>query len=141
MTVRDADTGEALAVVRARVADTPEERYAGLSDAERLPAGTGMLFVFRSEGRRAFVMRRMAFPLDIVFVGADGRVTTVRHAPVPPPDADEADLVRYTGRAKWVLEVPRGWADRHGVAAGDRVSVTYANRTVSPGNQPFLAHG
>lgn len=123
--------GTELGVVRAHLADTPEERYAGLSPFESLANGSGMLFVFPEEGRQTFVMRRMDFPLDMVFVGSDGRITTLHHAPVPPEGTD--DLERYPGRAQWVLEVPRGWTTAHGVDVGDRIEIDYpANATLTP---------
>jgi uncharacterized membrane protein (UPF0127 family) len=115
--------GETLGVVDARVADTRRERYRGLSGAASLAPGEGMVFVYRTEGTRAFVMREMDFGLDIVFVGGEGRVTAVHHAEAPPPDTPEDELRRYTGRAKWVLEVPHGWTDRRGVDVGDNVTV------------------
>jgi uncharacterized membrane protein (UPF0127 family) len=122
VTVRAAN-GDALGTVDVQVADTADERYTGLSDTEALAADEGMLFVFRTEGERAFVMRDMAFPLDIVFVAADGTITAIHEAPLPAPGTDESDLTRYRGRAKWVLEVNRNWTDRHGVTVGDRVLV------------------
>jgi len=120
VTVTAADAnGTELATVTARVADTGQKRYVGLSETDSLGPDEGMLFVHESEGRHGYVMRDMSFPLDIVFVGSDGRITEIHHAPVPDGDADRT----YSGRAKWVLEVQRGWADRTGVTVGDRVSV------------------
>ena len=121
-TTRDDAT---LATVRARVADTPDERVQGLSGVPSLPNGTGMLFVYSSEAQRTYVMRDMRVPLDMVFVGGDGRITRIFHAPTPPPETDEANLTRYTARAQWVLEVPRGWAAAHDVRAGDRIRIEY----------------
>ena len=118
------ENGTPLATVEVRIADTPTERYRGLSDAEKLPPGEGMLFVFPRGDERAFVMREMDFALDILFVGADRRVNSIRHAPTPPPNA--TDLTRYRGQAKWVLEVPRGWAARHGIEPGDRIRIRAA---------------
>lgn len=115
------ENGTTLTTVEARVADTPTERYRGLSDTEELAAGEGMLFVFPDSGERAFVMREMEYALDIVFVGADRRVNSIRHASVPSPNT--TDLTRYRGRGKWVLEVPRGWAARHGIEPGDSVRI------------------
>ncbi|MFB6219033.1 MAG: DUF192 domain-containing protein [Halobacteriaceae archaeon] len=117
------DGERTLGVVTAEVADTRGERYRGLSGRETLAPDRGMLFVFRTEAERAFVMREMAFGLDIVFVGADGRITAIHHAAPPPPDTPETELRRYTGRAKWVLEVNRGWTTRHNVSVGDRVRI------------------
>lgn len=122
VTVRDAN-GTTLATVRVRLADTDEERRVGLSETASLDRGEGMLFVHDGEGRHTYWMRNMSFPLDIVFVDANGTVTAVRHAAVPPEDAALSELRRYRGRGKWVLEVPRGWANETGVDPGDEVVV------------------
>jgi uncharacterized membrane protein (UPF0127 family) len=111
--------GTELATVDAWVADTFAKRYTGLSDTESLESGQGMLFVFDGEGDRAFVMRDMAFPLDMVFVDAEGTITAIHHAPV---DSD-GDLTQYSGRAKYVLEVPMGYTNRTGVEVGDRMRI------------------
>jgi uncharacterized membrane protein (UPF0127 family) len=124
VTISD-ENGRVSATVEARVADTPRERYRGLSDAERLRNGIGMLFVFEQEAERTFVMRDMDFPLDIIFIGADNRITQIYHAPVPPPNTTEQELTPYRGRAKWVLEVPRGYAERYNISTGDVVDITY----------------
>lgn len=120
VTVTAADAnGTRLATVEVRVADTRAKRYLGLSATEDLPMDEGMLFVHDRVKTHTYVMRGMSFPLDIVFVGPDERVTAVHHAPVPDGDPERS----YSGRAKWVLEVPRGWANRTGLDVGDRVAV------------------
>jgi hypothetical protein len=114
----DGDTGESLATVEVRVADDLVKRYVGLSATDDLAAGEGMLFVHDDAAERAYVMREMAFALDIVFVAPDGTVTTIHEAaPESPP------LTRYRGTGRYVLEVPRGWSERHGVDPGDRIVV------------------
>jgi hypothetical protein len=114
----DGDTGESLATVEVRVADGLVKRYVGLSATDDLAAGEGMLFVHDDAAERAYVMREMAFALDIVFVAPDGTVTTIHEAaPESPP------LTRYRGTGRYVLEVPRGWSERHGVDPGDRIVV------------------
>ncbi|MFB6112257.1 MAG: DUF192 domain-containing protein [Halobacteriaceae archaeon] len=115
-----APNGTVRATVDAMVADSPRERCVGLSDTATLGPNDGMVFVFAETATRTFVMRGMAFPLDMIFVAGNGTITTIHHAPV-----EEPPLTPYEGRAKWVLEVPRGWADRHGVRVGDRLNVTY----------------
>ena len=114
----DGDTGESLATVEARVADGPLKQYVGLSATDELAAGEGMLFVHDESAERAYVMRDMAFPLDIVFVGADGTVTRIHEAEV-----ESRPYTRYEGTGTYVLEVPRGWSDRHGVTPGDRIVI------------------
>jgi len=121
------ENGTELATVEARVADTQAKRYLGLSNTSELETGEGMLFVHDEVGSYGYVMREMAFPLDIVFVGADERVTTIRHASVPEGSYEK----RYRGRGKWVLEVPRGWANSTGVDVGDRIAIPGAAEDAS----------
>jgi hypothetical protein len=111
------------AAVDVRIADSYVERYRGLSGSDPLADGEGMLFVHPEEGEYAYVMRGMGYPLDIVFVGANGTVTRVHHAPLPPPETPNRDLTRYPGRGKYVLEVPYGYTNRTGIRAGDRMVV------------------
>lgn len=113
--------GTRLGQIDARVADTFRKRYTGLSDTSSLAADEGMVFVYDDEATRTFVMREMAFPLDIVFVGANGTITTIHHAPVPPAGTRESDLTPYKGTGKYVLEVNRNWTTEHGVEEGDIV--------------------
>jgi uncharacterized membrane protein (UPF0127 family) len=116
------DDGTDLATVSVAVADSDYERYVGLSETGSLAPGEGMLFVYGEEAPRTFVMRNMSFPLDMVFVGADGEVVTIHRAPVPEETPDE-DLRGYSGRAQFVLEVPRGYTAEVGLDVGDRVVV------------------
>jgi hypothetical protein len=120
VTVRAPD-GTERAAVRVAVADTQIERYEGLSNTTPLDDGEGMLFVHEEESTYAYVMREMNYPLDIVFVGANGTVTTVHHAELPPEGTSGGDLTRYRGHGKYVIEVPYGYTNRTGVTTGDRV--------------------
>ncbi|WP_336360806.1 DUF192 domain-containing protein [Haladaptatus sp. ZSTT2] len=123
VTVTD-ETGQQLGVVTARIADTPAKRYTGLSNTTSMPADEGMLFTYDSEGEHTFVMRDMDFPLDIIFVDANGTITKIYHAPVPPEGTNNSDLTRYPGTGQYILEVNRGWTTDHGVSVGDTVTVT-----------------
>ena len=123
VTVVDAN-GTALGAVEVRVADTYSERYTGLSNTESLGPNEGMLFVHDEEGEYAYVMRDMAFPIDIVFVDADLTITAIHHAPT-----EERPYTRYRGTGKYVLEVPYEWTTDHGVAVGDRVRIEWADGT------------
>jgi uncharacterized membrane protein (UPF0127 family) len=123
VTVRD-ENGTELATVDARVADTFDERYTGLSETESLENGSGMLFVHDEEGTHTYVMRNMDFPIDIVFVDADGRITTIHHARAPRGGENGNDL-KYPGRGKYVLEVPRGYTNATGIDEGDRVEIEF----------------
>jgi uncharacterized membrane protein (UPF0127 family) len=107
--------------VRADVAETAAARERGLSGRPRLAEGRGMLFVYPDHAVRTYWMKGMRFPIDIVWID-EGEVTGIeRDAPVP----QGGDLPLYSSRgpADHVLEVPAGWAGRHGVVRGARVVI------------------
>ncbi|MFB6086175.1 MAG: DUF192 domain-containing protein [Halodesulfurarchaeum sp.] len=108
------DSGTELGQVSGPIADTRSERYTGLSETDSLGPNEGMIFVYEDEATRAFVMRNMSFPLDIIFVGADRRITAIHHAAA---DAEG----HFTARARWVIEVNRGYTAAHNVSVGDEV--------------------
>lgn len=120
VTIEDAN-GTQLATVDVRIADTTAKRRLGLSNTSSLPDGEGMLFVHEEPGEYVYVMRRMDFPLDIVFIEADGTITTIHHAPVP--EEIPGGNGRFPGQGKYVLEVPRGFTNATGVDVGDRVNI------------------
>ena len=123
VTLVDNDTDETLATVSVRVANTRPKRITGLSDTDALGANEGMLFVHDAEDDHAYVMRDMAFPIDIVFVDTAGRITAIHHAELPPERTSNDDLRRYRGRGKYVLEVPYNYTSERGVDVGDRVRI------------------
>jgi uncharacterized membrane protein (UPF0127 family) len=108
------------AVVRAEIAETPAAREHGLSGRARLPEGRGMLFVYGDHAERTYWMKGMRFPIDIVWIDRGKVIGVERDAPVPH---GEAPLYNSGGPADHVLEVPAGWAVRHAVERGDRVTI------------------
>ncbi|WP_418282688.1 DUF192 domain-containing protein [Halorubrum sp. DTA98] len=114
----DADTGERLATVDVRIADSLPKRYVGLSATDELGADEGMLFVHDEPGEYGYVMRDMAFAIDIVFVAADGEITAIHGA-----EPESRPLTTYEGTGKYVLEVPMGWSADNDVTVGDRIRV------------------
>ena len=72
------------------VADTPQERAAGLSGYAGLPEDAGMLFVFPEPRQPSFWMKGMEFALDLIWI-RDGTVVQIRClGPAPAP--------KYAGR-------------------------------------------
>lgn len=102
-------------LVRVEVADDPVERSRGLQDHEPLTPGQGMLFVFDGAAPRTFAMKEVAFPIDVVFVGEDGLVSAIE--PLSPGDTR---LVSSPVPARYVIELPAGWAAERGIRVGSR---------------------
>ena len=129
-TVTLMDETGTLATVDAEVADTRKERVRGLSEADSLESGSGMLFVHPRAGTHTYVTDEMDFGIDIIFVEpcddacpaeADGRITEIHEAPVP----SEGEDTSYEGSGRWVLEVPKGYSAENGVQPGDYVHIEY----------------
>ncbi|WP_424015220.1 DUF192 domain-containing protein [Halorubrum xinjiangense] len=118
VTVESPD-GEARGSVTAAIADDGDKRLLGLSDAEALPEDGGMLFVYDSpRDSLTYVMRRMSFGIDIVYVDGDREITRIHNASEPGPN-ENGEEQEYDGSGQYVLEVPYEWTDRHGVEVGD----------------------
>jgi uncharacterized membrane protein (UPF0127 family) len=108
--------------VRVEVARTEAEKVRGLSDRDRLAPDRGMLFVYGAPVRPLIWMRGMRFPLDILWI-RDGRVVDlVRGAKAPAPGEAPQEFAP-SDDAQYVLEVPAGFAERHGIAVGDRAEI------------------
>jgi uncharacterized protein len=114
--------GDASFVVELAV--TSQEQRQGLSGRPGLAQGTGMLFIFESEGLYPFWMKGMRFPLDMVWINAECAVVDITKE-VPPPDPGQAtsDLPTYrpSEPAQYVLEINAGEAESAGIRAGDLV--------------------
>jgi uncharacterized membrane protein (UPF0127 family) len=83
-----------------------------------LAADRGMLFLFNAAIPRVFWMRNTLIPLDIVYIGANGRVVSISRN-VQPLDESGAPSA---GAAQYVLELAAGRAAQIGLLPGDRVT-------------------
>lgn len=117
------------AKLRLEVACTPAQQERGLMDRRTLPKHTGMLFAFAHERTRYFWMKDTLVPLDMLFIGADGRVTRVRsNVPTLSPQLADAKIPLEAGRARDVIELPAGEALWDGIIAGSHLGVRAGRR-------------
>ena len=107
------------AVLDVQVARTAAQRDLGLMSVRHLRAHTGMVFIFPSDDVVTFWMKNTLVPLDMVFAGSDGVVRAVfAHVPVVPLDTPDDQIPRRGARAKYVLELPAGEAQKDGIRTG-----------------------
>lgn len=106
-----------LARVQVAVADTPAERAQGLMHRALPDDGFGMLFVFDTAAPRTFWMHNTPGPLDMLFLDNAGRV---RQIIANAPAFSDRQLASR-GPARYVLEVPGGFAHRHHINPGTRI--------------------
>jgi uncharacterized membrane protein (UPF0127 family) len=118
-------------VVHAELARTEAVRERGLMFRTDLPDGQGMLFVFDEPGRYPFWMQNCLISIDIVWLDTAGKVVQVA-ASVPPcrlaacdPPCASTQCPSYGGDelARYVLEIPPGYAKAHGVEVGETLGL------------------
>lgn len=104
------------------LASTPTELSRGLSKHANLNENEGMLFVFPSIGDHTFAMKSCAFPIDIIGIGEDSKVTRI------VASAQPGSKEHWTfPSVSMVLEVPGGTCARLSVSEGFEVTAMDEN--------------
>jgi uncharacterized membrane protein (UPF0127 family) len=103
--------------IDARVARTDEQRALGLMHRVELGPDEGMLFMCDEAAVQKFWMKDTPVALSIAFLEEDG---TILHLDDLDPFSLESCTCDHPVR--YILEVPRGWFDDHGVRKGDRIA-------------------
>lgn len=99
------------------VARTITQRARGLMFRESMPPDAGMLFVYPDEQQIRMWMKNTLIPLDMVFVGGDGRILDIAENTEPLSET----VIASSGPARAVIELNGGTARRLGIRSGDRV--------------------
>jgi uncharacterized membrane protein (UPF0127 family) len=102
---------------RVEVAQTSEQQAHGMMFRTGVPAGTGMLFPMQPPRAAGFWMENTLVSLDLLFIGADGRIRNIAADAVP---RSRAQLLSV-GPVAAVLELAGGEAARIGAQPGDMV--------------------
>jgi uncharacterized membrane protein (UPF0127 family) len=107
------------ATVVLEIADTPEALHRGLSGRNSLAEDHGLLFVFPTPDRYGFWMPDMHFAIDIIWLDDKLRVVYIKNDATPDtyPEVFKPDTP-----ARYVLEVPAGYAASHGIVVGTQAS-------------------
>lgn len=105
---------------------TPAQQERGLSGRPRLAKDHGLLFPFSEEGMYPFWMKRMRFPIDIIWIRDGVIVEIAEHLPPPKRETDEAVTHVPSVAADRVLELSDGGAERYGLRVGDTVGALTA---------------
>jgi len=102
---------------RVELASTPEEQGRGLMFRNALGPYEGMIFPSMPPGPRSFWMKNTPLPLDIIFVGVDGRILNIAARTTPY----SLDALASQGPTSGVLELAGGRAAELGIGVGDTV--------------------
>ena len=110
--------GLQIAVGKAEIARTNEERNKGLMYRKKVSDGEGMLFVYEGDQVLSFWMKNTYIPLSIAFISSNGRIIEIKNM----YPHDESSVL--SGRSvRYALEVPQNWFSRAGVQTGDIVKI------------------
>lgn len=96
---------------------SPEAQARGLMFRTELGPNEGMLFPSAAPEQRSFWMKNTPLSLDIIFVGADGRISNIAAKTEPY----SLQPVASSGYSIAVLELIGGRAAELGIKPGDRV--------------------
>ena len=99
------------------VAQNPAQRARGLMNVRHLPDMTGMLFIYEADGMLSMWMKNTFIPLDMLFIRADGTVSSIAYDAEP----QSLESVAALEPVRYVLELNAGMADRLGLDKYSRV--------------------
>jgi uncharacterized membrane protein (UPF0127 family) len=105
--------------VSLEVAADEAARERGLSNRPALPSGGGMAFLFPTDTTVQFWMKDTLVPLQIAFVGADGRVVGLFE--MPPCQRDPCPTYGPARPYRYAVELASGAFTAAGIREGDRV--------------------
>ena len=103
---------------RAEMADTPAAQERGLAGRSELGPDEAMLFPNAGGAAQVFWNKDSPFPVDILFVGTDGRISNI----APMNEANSEKQVYSVGTSRAALEIAGGRAAELGLEPGDSVS-------------------
>ena len=96
---------------------TPAQQETGLMFRHEVPADHGMLFVWDVPHEVPMWMKNTLVPLDMVFIGADGKVIHIAEDTVPQSLAE----ISSGGPVKATLELQAGITEKLDIRVGDKV--------------------
>lgn len=115
LTIVSAATGPHKFTVE--VATTPAQMEQGLMFRRSMAPDAGMIFDYRAPSMAMMWMKNTFIPLDMLFVGADGRIVNIHERAVP----QSLDTISAAAPVRAVIELNGGTAARLGIRPGDRV--------------------
>jgi uncharacterized membrane protein (UPF0127 family) len=99
------------------IAHSPKEIETGMMHRKSMEENEGMLFVFDFPRQTSFWMKNTLVPLSCAYIDPEGVILEL-HDMKP---LDESPIPAGTDRVQFVLEVKKGWFERHNVKPGARI--------------------
>lgn len=109
--------GERSTSFRIELADSPEVRSKGLMFRETMPEDAGMLFCFEEVKPVLMWMKNTILPLDMIFIRADGTISSIEENTVPFSEK----IIASKEPILFVLELNAGAVSKFGIKNENRV--------------------
>jgi uncharacterized membrane protein (UPF0127 family) len=106
------------ATIEVEVAGDSDGTQLGLMFRKELAPDAGMWFEFPEEDYLRFWMRNTQVPLSIAYVDGQGVIANIED--MTPFDESQ---VRSRRKVRYALEMNRGWFEKKGIKAGDKVRI------------------
>jgi uncharacterized membrane protein (UPF0127 family) len=103
------------------IADTLARGAVGLMYRPKIKENEGMLFIFPFKHRWRIWMLNMRFPLDVIWLDADGRVVHIENNLQPCSSFLSCMPYAPKSKAKYVLELNSGCAKKLGIKEKERI--------------------
>ena len=111
------ETAKGQQVFSIEVVREEKDRNRGLMFRREMARNQGMLFDYDPPQEIGFWMKNTYIPLDIIFIGADGRIIRIEENAVPL----SLKHIPSGGLARGVFEINGGLSAKLGIRAGDLV--------------------
>jgi uncharacterized protein len=98
---------------------TEKQRQTGLMFRKKLDKNNGMLFIYGKEEYLFFYMKNTFIPLDIAFIDDEFKIIDIQQ--MEPLDET---TIQSKGKARYALEVNRGFFSKAGLNVGDKLDFT-----------------
>ncbi len=110
--------GTAPHVFTVEVATTPRQQQVGEMYRTEIPADSGMFFDWGTPRDMPMWMKHCPVPEDMVFIGADGRISHIAENTVPESLAN----ISSGGPVRATLELQGGLTEKLDIRVGDKVT-------------------
>ncbi len=108
-------------IINCEYAQSQEEREKGLMFRNNLPLNNGMLFDTFGRYKPTFHMRNTLIPLESVFISNSYKIIDI--VPMLPLDSSSVYTCTKNIPVKWVLELNRGYCNKHNIKLDDYVNI------------------
>jgi uncharacterized membrane protein (UPF0127 family) len=99
------------------LAVTPRQREQGLMNRKEMAPGEGMLFAFGETRQVLMWMKNTYLPLDMLFIGKDGKIRTIKENAEPLSES----IIDSKVPVDFVLELNGGTVKTLGIRTGNRI--------------------